>query len=80
MILNEQEKKDLEEMKNSRGWQILEKIEKEARQLLWEELMKFNTTNQDDLDKIQKYQIYAEARQDFFKNTENHLKRIYAKD
>ena len=77
MQLTEQEQRDIEEMKNTQWWKILEKIEKEARQLLWERMMKFNVSDEKDIENIKNFQIYAEAREDFFSNIEKLLKKIY---
>lgn len=77
MILNDLEKKDLENLKLHPWFKILEKIEREKRVELWEYLITLDLTKEENIKMITNYKIYAEARQDFLDNVSNHLAKDY---
>lgn len=77
MILNEDQKLHLEEMKQSMGYKVLLEIEKEARNELFARLSEYDLDNQDNIKNIKEWQIYANARKDFIQNIEGHLKKVF---
>lgn len=77
MELTTQEKQLLKEMRETQGYRILKRIEKEEEDVLFRRLATFDIDNERDREEIKKWQIYQRARNDFFQNTEHHLKEIY---
>lgn len=77
MILNEEQKRDLENLKNTPWYKVLLEIEKEARNELFARLSEYDLDNQDNIQNIKEWQIYANARKDFIQNIEGHLKKVF---
>jgi hypothetical protein len=75
--ITEQDKIDLEDLKRSRGFEVLKRIEKEANDELFSRLAKFNIDDEKDRETIKRYQVYQTAREDFFRNIDNYLVKIY---
>lgn len=76
MILNEDDKRQLKELKKHPWFKILERLEQEASNILFKHLSNFDLSNPESIKIIQKEQIYQKARNDFIYNTEDHLKEI----
>lgn len=77
MILTEQEKQELEELKHQRWFKVLQKIEEEAEKELFKRLAKFDVDDEIDRASIKKWQMYQMARTDFFNNIESHLRSVF---
>lgn len=77
MILTEQEKKQIEETKNTTGWAIIKKLEEEASMRLFSSIASVDLDNKENINYIKTQQIYSKARKDFFENIEAHLTRAY---
>lgn len=77
MILNEEQKRDLENLKNTPWYKVLLEIEKEARNELFARLSEYDLDNQENIQNIKEWQIYANARKDFIQNIEWHLKKVF---
>ena len=77
MILTEEQKRDLENLKNSPWYKVLKEIEKEANDELFSRLATFNLDDEKDIETIKKYQIYQRARNDFFQNIDWYLKKVF---
>lgn len=77
MKLTTEQKAELKQLKNMPWWKVLEAIEKEANDELFWRLATFDIDNEQDRLTIKKWQTYAQARKDFFNNTESHLKEAY---
>lgn len=67
MKLTKQELNQLKEMRESAGWKILERIEEEERQKLWEMLLTADLSDENQMKIIRENQIYVKARQDFLR-------------
>jgi len=77
MKLTKDQKRSLEQLKNHEGYKVLELIEKEAREDLWAFLLTSDLNNKEDLEIIQKNQLYVKARKDFLENINTHVQEIY---
>lgn len=79
MNLNKEDKESLKALKNHPWYKVLEKIHEEAlTQLGIELLTKSDLDNSDHIAILQKNKIYIQARADFFRDTEKHLREIYS--
>ena len=67
MKLTKQELNQLKEMRESAGWKILERIEEEERQKLWEMLLTADLSDENQMKIIRENQIYTKARRDFLR-------------
>lgn len=77
MKLTEEQKAELKQLKNMPGWKVLLEIEKEANDELYRRLATFNIDNEQDRTTIKIWQQYSRARNDFFQNTEKHIREVY---
>ena len=77
MILNDEQKQELKQLKNMPGWKVLLDIEKEANDELYRRLATFDIDNEQDRTTIKVWQQYSRARNDFFQNTEKHIREVY---
>ena len=75
--LTEYEKKELEDFKRSKAYEILKRIEKEQNDYLYERLATFNIDDAKDREEIRRQQIYKKARDDFFLSIEDYIKKAY---
>lgn len=73
MILTEEEKNQLKQLQNHAWFKVLEKIEKEARDILFSQLSVLNLEDKNNLETIKRHQIYQKARTDFLFNVRTHL-------
>lgn len=73
MILTEDEKSQLKQLQNHPWFKVLEKIEKEARDILFSQLSVLNLEDKNNLEIIKRHQIYQKARTDFLFNVRTHL-------
>ena len=73
MILTEEEKRQLKELQNHPWFKVLQKIEKEASNILFSKLSVLNLENPDNLKQIKEWQIYQKARNYFLFNVKSHL-------
>lgn len=78
MKLNSDQKEELRALKNHSWFKILELIEKEAKNDLWELLLKADLTKEDQLEVLKKNQLYMKAREDFLQNIDRHLQESYS--
>lgn len=67
MKLTKEELAQLKEMRESAGFKILERIEEEERQKLWEMLLTADLSDENQMKIIRENQIYVKARQDFLR-------------
>ena len=77
MKLNDEQKQELKQLKNMPGWKVLLDIEKEANDELYRRLATFDIDNEQDRTTIKVWQQYSRARNDFFQNTEKHIREVY---
>jgi len=77
MILTEEQKQELKNLKQHPWFKILEMIELEASRDLGKILSIANLDDENVLKTIKKNQIYMTARQDLLQNVDNHLQSIY---
>lgn len=77
MKLTEEQKAELKQLKNMPGWKVLLEIEKEANDELYRRLATFDIDNEQDRTTIKIWQQYSRARNDFFQNTEKHIREVY---
>lgn len=77
MKLTEEQKQELKQLKNMPGWKVLLEIEKEANDELYRRLATFDIDNEQDRTTIKIWQQYSRARNDFFQNTEKHIREVY---
>ena len=77
MKLNDEQKQELKQLKNMPGWKVLLDIEKEANDELYRRLATFDIDNEQDRITIKVWQQYSRARNDFFQNTEKHIREVY---
>lgn len=77
MELTKEQKRDLQNLKIHPWYKILEMIEEDTANELGKMLLKDDLTNEDNLNKIKRAQIYMTARGDFLRNTEKHLREMY---
>lgn len=77
MKLTQEEKEDLKQITNMRGWKVLEKINDEANTMLFRNLSSLDLDDQKNIDNIKLWQTYWQARRDFFRDTEAHLREVY---
>lgn len=77
MKLTEEQKQELKQLKNMPGWKVLLDIEKEANDELYRRLATFDIDNEQDRTTIKVWQQYSRARNDFFQNTEKHIREVY---
>lgn len=77
MKLSKEQKEELRQLTKMPWWKVLLEIEKEANNQLYERLATFNVDDEKDRQVIKKWQEYSRARNDFFKNTEQHLRDVY---
>jgi len=77
MKLNKDQKRSLEQFKEHPWFKVLKVIEKEAKTELFERLSKFDVDNEKDREVIKKWQVYQNARDDFFQNTDKHLREVF---
>lgn len=75
--ISDQDKSDLEEFKKSRVFWVLKRIEKDANDELFSRLAKFNIDDEKDRETIKKYQIYQQAREEFFQNIESYVAKSF---
>lgn len=81
MQLTKDEKESLKAIKNHPWYKVLEKIHEEAMTNLWIRLLtKSDLEKPEDIAIIQKNKIYIQARSDFFRDTEKHLREIYSNE
>ena len=67
MKLTKEELNQLKEMRETQWFKILERIEKEERQKLWEMLLTADLNDENQMKIIRENQIYVKARQDFLR-------------
>lgn len=77
MKLSKEQKEELRQLTKMPWWKVLLEIEKESNNQLYERLATFNVDDEKDRQVIKKWQEYSRARNDFFKNTEQHLRDVY---
>lgn len=77
MKLTQEQKEDLEQLTKMSGWKVLLQINEEANNTLFKNLSNLDLSNQQNIENIKEWQIYKNARRDFFKDTEKHLQKIY---
>jgi len=77
MKLTQEQKESLKQLKNMPWWKVLLEIEKEANDELYRRLATFNVDNEQDRTTIKVWQQYSKAREDFFQNTEKHIREVY---
>ena len=77
MILTPEQKRDLENLKDSAWYKVLKLIEKESNDELYERLSTFDIDNEEDKKTIKRFQIYKKAREDFFNNIDSYLREVY---
>lgn len=77
MKLNREQKEELKQLTKMPWWKVLLEVEKEANDELYARLATFDVDNEKDRETIKIWQQYSRARNDFFKNTEQHLRDIY---
>lgn len=77
MKLTEEQKQELKQLKNMPGWKVLLDIEKDANDELYRRLATFDIDNEQDRITIKVWQQYSRARNDFFQNTEKHIREVY---
>jgi hypothetical protein len=77
MILTKSDKEYLKWLTSHPWYKILERIETQASNDLWELLLSGDLEDTAVLDMIKKNQLYAKARKDFFSNITTHIAGIY---
>jgi len=77
MKLTQEQKESLKQLKNMPWWKVLLEIEKEANDELYRRLATFDIDNEKDRTTIKIWQQYSKAREDFFQNTEKHIREVY---
>lgn len=77
MKLSQDQKDALKQLKKTEWWKVLLEIEKEANDELYSRLSTFDVDNEKDRLVIKKWQEYSRARNDFFQNTEKHIRDIF---
>ena len=78
MKLDKDQKEDLKSLKNHPWFKVLELIEKQAKNDLWELLLKADLTKDDQLEVLKKNQLYMKAREDFLQNIDRHIQESYS--
>lgn len=77
MQLNKEQKEDLENLKNHPGWKVLLSVQEEADTTLFKKLSEWDLSVEKNIETLKEWQIYKNARNDFFQDTEKHLRKIY---
>jgi hypothetical protein len=77
MQLNTEDKENLKNLKSHPGWKVLLKVQEEADIKLFKDLAERDLTNEKNIETIKEWQIFKNARNEFFKDTEKHLRTIY---
>jgi len=77
MNLTEKEIEALSWLKKHPWYTVLQKIEQEARNKVWDYILQANLSDKKQLEIIKENQIYVKARKDFLENVENHTTEIY---
>jgi hypothetical protein len=77
MQLTKEQKEDLENLTKHPGWKVLLKVQEEADIILFKKLSDWDLTNEKNIETLKEWQVYKNARNDFFKDTEKHLRKIY---
>lgn len=77
MQLNTEDKENLKNLKSHPGWKVLLKVQEEADIKLFKDLSDWDLSNEKNIETLKEWQIYKNARNDFFKDTEKHLRDIY---
>jgi hypothetical protein len=77
MQLNTEDKENLKNLKSHPGWKVLLKVQEEADIKLFKDLSEWDLTNEKNIETLKERQIFKNARNDFFKDTEKHLRKIY---
>lgn len=77
MKLTPEQREDLEQLTKMSGWKVLLQINEEANNTLFKNLSNLDLSNLQNIENIKEWQIYKNARRDFFKDTERHLQKVY---
>ena len=77
MKLTPEQKEDLEQLTKMSGWKVLLQINEEANTTLFKNLSNLDLSNPQNIENIKEWQIYKNARRDFFKDTDRHLQKVY---
>lgn len=77
MQLTKEQKEDLENLTKHPGWKVLLNVQEEADTALFRKLSDWDLSNEKNIETLKEWQVYKNARNDFFKDTEKHLRKIY---
>lgn len=77
MQLNKEDKENLNNLKSHPGWKVLLKVQEECDNTLFKKLSEWDLSVEKNIETLKEWQIYKNARNDFFKDTEKHLREIY---
>lgn len=77
MSLTEKEIEALKSLKKHPWYLVLQKLEQEARQKVWDYILNADLTNKEQLNIIKENQIYVKARKDFLENVDKYTAEIY---
>ena len=81
MKLTKDEKEALKAIKNHHWYKVLEKIHEEAIKNLWISILtNSDLDNPQDITIIKRNKDFIQARSDFFRDTEKHLREIYSNE
>lgn len=77
MKLTKEQKETLQSLKKHPWYAVLELIEEQRLQELWIQLLNMDLTDSKNIERMQKEQIYAQARRDFLLNVTSHTTDNY---
>ena len=80
MKLTKEQKEDLKALTKHKGFKVLETIEEEQTNKLWQMFLTQDITDEKVQKVIREQQIYAKARKDFLNNAAKHIKETYIPD
>lgn len=78
--LSDVEKKHLSKLKIHPGFKVIQKIEKDQRDQLWNMLIRLDIDNEESRKIIKRAQYYAQGREDFLKGIEMNSLEIFTKE
>lgn len=76
-MLTKDQKESLKSLVNHPWWDVVEKIEEEARIVLWNQLMEADLDDEKQRNILRENQIYVKARKDFLQNIRNNTTEVY---
>ena len=77
MKLTENEIESLISIKKHPWYQVLLKIEEDARKKVWDYILQADLNDKKQLEIIKENQIYVKARRDFIENVDKYTAEIY---